>query len=153
MCYQCLFLFLFFHRTLPEGYYYSGPIKSEKDKIKINALWKFGGNDRSLGFIKENTENMHSCGVKDKNDNLVAFELQTSFGSLGVLVVDPEHRGKRLGKYVMAKLAKTVQDDGQPVYCHIEKENKLSLKLHKDFGYRIAEGGEVIWVNSVPISD
>ena len=134
-----------FHRTLPDGYY-SGPIKSEKDVVKINNLWKFGGDDKTLEMLKWNVKHMHSCGVKDKNDDLVAFELQTSYGALGMLIVEPEHRGKGLAKYVVTKLAQTVQEDGQLVYTTIEIDNKLSLKLHRDIGYEIIEGGELIWL-------
>ena len=93
---------------------------------------------------------MHSCGVKDENDNLVAFELQTGYGTTAMLFVDPDHRGKGLGKYVMAKLAKILQDEGQTVFCHIEKVNKMSLKLHTEFGYEIAEGGVVTWSRCYP---
>ena len=120
--------------------------------MKVNSSWKFGGNESSKQFVQLNVKHMHSCGVRDQHGNLVAFELQTSFGLLGSLFVDPEHRGKGLGKYVMAKLAKKVQDDGQTVFCHIEKQNKLSLKLHTDFGYEVAEGGEVTWTRCYPKS-
>ena len=143
-------LFTYFYRPLPEGYYFAGRIKSESEKAKVNSSWKFGGNEASLEFVRLSMENMESCGVKDKNGNLIGFELQTCYGSLAMLHVDPEHRGKGIGTCLMAKMAKLLQDDGQQVYCHIEVVNDVSYKLHTKFGYEIAEGGQVMWVRSFP---
>ena len=139
-------------RPLPEGYYFSGCIKSESEKAKVNSSWKFGGDETSMGFVKLNSENMESCGVKDKDGNLIGFELQTCYGSLAMLHVDPEHRGKGIGTCIMTKMAKILQDDGQQVYCHIEVVNDASYRLHTKFGYEIAEGGQVMWVRSFPRS-
>ncbi len=138
-------------RPLPEGYYFSGPIRTDTEIDAVNASWKFGGTPESQRYIRDSARLMGSASVRRAQDgHLVAFELQTTYGALGFLHVEPEHRGQGLAKCVMAKLASELQGEGEPVYCTIERENDLSLKLHTGFGFEVLEGEDLVWVTFLP---
>lgn len=94
---------------------------------------------------------MRSCSVRHTQDgHLVAFELQTTYGALGFLHVDPEYRGQGLAKCVTAKLASELQEEGEPVYGTIQGENSLSIKLHMGFGFEVLQGEDLVWVDFHP---
>ncbi len=138
--------FLYF-RPLPEGYIYCN-IKEECTE-QINREWEFGGTPESLELIKMNLRNQKSTGISDKDGNLVAYGLQQEYGSLGMLYVNPEHRRKGLAKSVLSSQVNKVMKTGEPVFCHIVKDNTTSFQLHKDAGFNVIEGCDVIWVRFV----
>ncbi|XP_033753250.1 uncharacterized protein LOC117336741 [Pecten maximus] len=76
-----------------------------------------------------------SVGVEDSSGKLVAWTLQHMSGMLGMTFVIPEHRNKKLGKYVTVALTqKMIAQDG---FClaGIEEENSVSVALHEGVGF------------------
>ncbi|XP_069132430.1 uncharacterized protein [Argopecten irradians] len=76
-----------------------------------------------------------SVGVEDSSGQLIAWTLQHVTGLLGMTYVIPEHRNKKLGKYVTVALAqKMIAQDGF-CFAGIEEGNSVSLKLHAGIGF------------------
>lgn len=80
-------------------------------------------------------------GVEDSAGQLVAWTLQLVTGFLGMTFVKPEHRNKKLGKYVTVVLAQKMIDQDGFSMAGIEKGNAVSVSLHEHVGFTKMDQG------------
>ena len=135
--------FCFCFRKLYEGYYAESA--TADDAEMISSQWEYTQGYPTLLATKYNIENRPSVVVKDKEGNLIGWEVVHYFVSPGMLKVLPEHRGKGIGKYIVYALAKKLLDQGHTMYVHIEKHNTGSIHLHQKCGFQILDGTDAHW--------
>ena len=111
--------------------------------------WKFTGNF-SRGTIQHRVEHsiqFHpNIAIRDKENSLIAYEMISPHGTMGMLNVFPEHRGKGLGSAIVGELSRQISNEGDFRYCHVGEENPVSIKLHKKCGFVIEEGSDILWI-------
>ncbi|XP_050982769.1 glycine N-acyltransferase [Labeo rohita] len=107
---------------------------NESHLAVVNRSWKFGCED-SKRMIKNMILNFPSCCVLDSDDQPVAWILTYPSCALGMLYTLPEHRGKGYAKALITVMSKRLHAQGYPVYCFIEKENKISYSLFTSLGF------------------
>lgn len=66
-------------------------------------------------------------------------------GSIGMLTVFPEHRGKRLGKALETFVVNGILECGFTPYCQIEEGNEISMRLQKSLGLYFS-GEKLYWM-------
>uniref|UniRef100_A0AAY4E7W7 Glycine N-acyltransferase-like protein n=1 Tax=Denticeps clupeoides TaxID=299321 RepID=A0AAY4E7W7_9TELE len=89
----------------------------------VNRTWKFGQDEHSP----------------------VAWVLTYANGALGMLYTLPEHRGKGYAKVLISTLSRQLHAQGHPVFCFIERENKLSYRIFKGLGFTEEPSYTVAW--------
>ncbi|XP_067900957.1 glycine N-acyltransferase-like protein 3 [Heterodontus francisci] len=111
----------------------------------VNRNWKFGGDDKSLRFVRGIIANFPSYCILDETDNPVSWLLNYSYGAMGLLYTLPEHRSKGYAKLLVTNMVKTLQNLGYPIYCFIEDENSKSYQLFEKLGFKEAPGIRFAW--------
>ncbi len=79
-------------------------------------------------------------------DYLVGFVGQHEEGSMGLLEVLPEYRGKGFGKALLAAAVNWQLERGQIPYSQIIDGNAKSYKLHQSMGFLITPQVSVYWL-------
>ena len=67
-----------------------------------------------------------------------------SYGSLGMLWVDPAYRRQGLASYLVSRLVEKASQAGLLPYVHIEDDNALSQTVMSRLGFTQAE--PAVWV-------
>ncbi|XP_033753307.1 uncharacterized protein LOC117336779 [Pecten maximus] len=118
---------------LPKGYS-ARCLRPEDYETILTGVWY-----KDFDFVKSVKRVLAlgalSVGVEDSSGKLVAWTLQHMSGMLGMTFVIPEHRNKKLGKYVTVALTqKMIAQDG---FClaGIEEKNSVSVALHEGVGF------------------
>ncbi|XP_018522556.1 glycine N-acyltransferase-like protein 3 [Lates calcarifer] len=101
----------------------------------VNKTWKFGGDERGYNNIKNLIGNFPSCCITDSQGLPVSWILVYDYCAMGILYTLPEHRGKGYAKVLVSTMARRLHAEGYPVYCFIEEENMVSLRLFKNLGF------------------
>lgn len=65
----------------------------------------------------------------------VAWEFQQEYGAVGMLLVNPEYRRRKLGSIVTRTLAEKMTKDRQLVFALVEENNDISIAFHEKNGY------------------
>ena len=131
---------------VPDGYVVDR-LNIAEASIVMNA-WKFTGQ-----FTREAVQHrVEHCilfhpnvAIRDRQGNLVAYELIGPHGTMGMLLVAPEHRGKSLATAAVAQLSKELSRKGHYRYCHVSSENPASIRLHEKCGFVIEKGTDIVW--------
>ena len=111
---------------------------STTDAKTLDENFRFAGQG-SLEYIRFHIENFPSVGIRDKEGNLVAWELTYFTGNMGMLYVVEGHRRKGLAKFMICKLAQKHIKSGRRVFSSVDETNALSLKIHQSCGFTILE--------------
>ena len=133
--------------NVPQGYK-MGKLDSEEASTVMKA-WKFTGHfsEESIKHRVEHSIAFHTTvAIRDNDNNLVAYELSSPHGTMGMLFVDPKHRGNGLGSAVVAQLSKELCSEGHYRYCHVGEENPVSIKLHQKCEFVIEEQADILWI-------
>ncbi len=155
MCHSCfsvsIILLIYFQRSLP-GDYTSGPLGVDKVE-SVTKTWEYASFFPNLdAYIRENIQNktLSSLGVRQKTTGqLVGWMLEREDGSLGMLHVHPDHRGKGIGTVLIQKLSEEVLTQREAVYVDIEPGNRKPIKLYERCGYEI-DSAQLTWINYKP---
>lgn len=123
-----------------------GPLELDwlraSDVDLVNDNW-FARGPFSRGMVAQCVaKNGGSCLRLKGEDRAIGWCLGRVDGSIGLLHVDPEWRGKGLAKCLMHKLAsKLLMEDDRRLeqFGFIADDNEASLKVHRDLGYRVVE--------------
>ena len=118
-------------RSLPNGYRVSTLI--EDDANLISQTWSQSTADAE-SFIRWLINNFHSVAVHTSDGSLAAYMIQQEDGSLGHLRVQPEHRRKGIGQFVVNELAKKATKPGEVSFVHTS--SRESYNLHIKCGYK-----------------
>uniref|UniRef100_A0AAY4E8H4 Glycine N-acyltransferase-like protein n=1 Tax=Denticeps clupeoides TaxID=299321 RepID=A0AAY4E8H4_9TELE len=110
----------------------------------VNRTWKFGQDEHSVKFIRDMIRHFPTCCVLDGGQP-VAWVLTYANGALGMLYTLPEHRGKGYAKVLISTLSRQLHAQGHPVFCFIERENKLSYRIFKGLGFTEEPSYTVAW--------
>lgn len=65
----------------------------------------------------------------------MAWEFQQEYGAVGMLLVNPEYRRRKLGSIVTRTLAEKMTKDRQLVFALVEENNDISIAFHEKNGY------------------
>lgn len=69
------------------------------------------------------------------NRQLLAWAMCGSYGGLSTLIVEPNYRGRGLGKLIVMAVTKEMGQSGITPHALINIKNNLSLSLFKSVGY------------------
>ncbi|XP_060069122.1 glycine N-acyltransferase-like [Ylistrum balloti] len=118
---------------LPQGYSVRS-LRSEDYETIITGVWY-----KDFDYVKSVKRMLLleglSVGIEDSSGQLVAWTLQHITGLLGMTYVIPEHRDKKLGKYITVALTqKMIAQDGCCM-AGIDDGNSVSVALHERIGF------------------
>lgn len=68
-------------------------------------------------------------------DQLLAWAMCGSYGGLCTLIVEPNYRGRGLGKLIVLAVTKVMGQSGIASHALINNKNNRSLNLFKSVGY------------------
>ena len=77
---------------------------------------------------------------------LAGFVGQHEEGSMGLLEVLPEYRGRGIGKALLAAAVNWQLERGQVPYSQIVDGNEISYRLHRSMGFSITPQVSVYWL-------
>ena len=119
----------------------------ESHTALVNKTWSFGQGEDSVRMIQEMLINFPSCCVLDEETQQpVAWILTYTSCAMGMLYTLPGHRGKGYAKVLISSMAKKLHALGYPVYCFIEEENTVSLRLFKNMGFTEDPSYRATWL-------
>ncbi|KAK6489184.1 glycine N-acyltransferase-like protein 3 [Huso huso] len=111
----------------------------------VNKAWKFGGDESGARIIQTLILNFPSCCIVDESGKPVSWILTYEYCAMGILYTSPEHRGKGYAKTLVTAAAKSLQQQGYPIYCFIEEDNERSYRLFKDLGFKEVPDYRAAW--------
>lgn len=111
----------------------------------VNQIWKFGGDEKSLRNIRNIISSFPSCCISDEQGEPLSWLLMYDYCALGLLYTRPEHRGKGHASLLVSTMCRRIHAQGYPLFCYIEEENKLSLKLFKRLGFTEDPSYRALW--------
>lgn len=111
----------------------------------VNNTWKFGGDEKGYNKIKTLISNFPSCCITDSQGQPVSWVLMYDYCAIAMLHTLPEHRRKGYGKVLVSAMVKRLRAEGYPVYCFIEMDNEVSLRLFKSLGFVEDPSYRVAW--------
>jgi len=117
----------------------------------LAAAWKFT-DEYTVPMLERQVGLGRVLGLFPPDNTDPAAWMQIySFGSLGMLWVDPAYRRQGLASYLVSRLAEKAGQAGLLPYVHIEDDNALSQTVMSRLGFTQAE--PAVWVihNANPI--
>jgi len=130
---------------LPSGYHESQLKMTDAAVVVSNWKYSDSGTQKYIEFM---IDNLATICIRDDNGVPVGWMLQYPFLSIGMLHVLETHRGHGLGKYMIQNLSKQLVDKGETPYVYIMPENKQSVKIHEQCGYKNT-GIKIVWIPTV----
>ena len=76
-----------------------------------------------------------SVCIRDREGKPVAYEVTFYYGAMGMLHVDPAHRGRGLAKYVTTRMARKHLERRPFAYILVEDGNDVSENLHRKLNF------------------
>lgn len=122
-------------------------IKIEVLKEEFIELVKNTYSELSLcdsGYIEERVKNKEMYGAFLSN-RLAGFIGTHEEGSIGMLEVMPEFRGKGIGSELERYAINRAIAKGRYPYCQVKEDNEISMKLQKSLGMEISKT-KVYWL-------
>ncbi|ETE72919.1 Glycine N-acyltransferase-like protein 3, partial [Ophiophagus hannah] len=114
----------------------------------LNDTYEFGGNDRSLHYLRSLTEDFPNACLLGHKGQLVAWSLSDALGCLTHGYTLPEYRGKSHMKTVMQALARKLHAKDFALYTRVRAENKISKQLLSGQGFHLLPWTN--FINSYP---
>ncbi len=147
---QRIFIFTFQRSLL--GDYTFGPL--DVDEVEtVTKTWKFTSFFPNFGtYIRENIQHktLASMGVRQQTTGrLVGWMLENEDGSLGMLHVNPDHRGRGMGAVLIQRLSEEVLTQREAVYVDVEPGNIKPVNLYERCGYEI-DSAQLTWIYCKP---
>ena len=104
----------------------------------------------SRDAVKDTIANLPTCGLF-KYGKLVAYGMLTTYGGIGKLYVDPEHRRKGLGAYLLSYLSRTAVKDGflDVPFVGVSEHNETSIAIFDRLGFKREPKTERFWYRIV----
>ncbi|KAL8612196.1 hypothetical protein ACOMHN_018485 [Nucella lapillus] len=131
-------------RILPAGLKFQAV--SETEARTICTTWKYS-QFASETYMKKQIEESSSVYLATEHGRHVGHMICRSYGTIGLLFVNPEFRGKGYAKIIVSQLAQNLFDRGDDaVYVFIEEDNIPSRNLHEAMGFREVSGGNSTWL-------
>ncbi|GFR60326.1 glycine N-acyltransferase [Elysia marginata] len=129
-------------RPVPDGFYLHD-LDPDLHTDYIMSTW-IHSRTHSDTYIRELIKRFPSVGLFDKDDQCVGLEIGTEYGTVGMLHVREEYRGRGLGKVITSQLAQKFFCVGLPVMAIVSKDNESSQPMHTSCGFK--EICDVDWV-------
>ena len=57
------------------------------------------------------------------------------------VIVDPEHRGKGIGRTMMEHILRFLKPKGRSIFLYVDSENKVAISLYKSLGFALVKKG------------
>ncbi|KAG8125373.1 hypothetical protein E2320_020533, partial [Naja naja] len=92
----------------------------------LNDTYEFGGNDRSLHYLRSLIEDFPNACLLGHKGQLLAWSLSDALGCLTHGYALPEYRGKGHMKTVLQALARKLHAKDFALYTRVRAENKIS---------------------------
>lgn len=89
--------------------------------------------DENLAYLKERIGKGQMSGLF-QGENLAGFVGTHIEGSLGMLTVRKEYRGRKFGKALEIHAVNQALENGFTPYCQIEENNMVSVRLQQSLG-------------------
>ncbi|KAM4603705.1 glycine N-acyltransferase-like protein 3 isoform 2-T2 [Polymixia lowei] len=121
------------------------------DAELVNKSWKHGGNRNSLNSVQSYISNQPSlCVTAEGEQSPASWLLVYNHCALGLLYTQPQHRNRGYGKLLVSTMARTLLQEGYPVYCFVEEGNDASFRMFRSLGFTEEPTYRSVWfeVNS-----
>lgn len=120
----------FFFRPIPDGFHIS-ELTDIHTEI-VHKSWPFTSSEKWIQYLITNFQSV----LNETDDGRpVAWEFQQEYGAVGMLLVNPEYRRRKLGSIVTRTLAEKMTKDRQLVFALVEENNDISIAFHEKNGY------------------
>ncbi|XP_026521119.1 glycine N-acyltransferase-like protein 3 isoform X1 [Notechis scutatus] len=103
----------------------------------LNDTYEFGGNDRSLHYLRSLIEDFPNACLLGHKGKLVAWSLSDALGCLTHGYALPEYRGKGHMKTVMQALARKLHAKDFALYARVLADNKISKQFLSGQGFHL----------------
>lgn len=120
----------FFFRPIPDGFHISE--LSDIHTEIVHKSWPFTSNEKWIQYL---ITNFQSVLIETDDGRPVAWEFQQEYGAVGMLLVNPEYRRRKLGSIVTRTLAEKMTKDRQLVFALVQENNDISIAFHEKNGY------------------
>lgn len=101
----------------------------------IYSLWVFSDVYPKSDLLDTVKLNIGLGIFSRKNNELLAWAMCGSYGGLSTLIVQPDHRGRGLGKLVVLAVTKYMGEKGISPHALVNDSNNVSQNLFKKVGY------------------
>ncbi|XP_007425200.2 glycine N-acyltransferase-like protein 3 [Python bivittatus] len=101
----------------------------------LDETWPFGGNDRSLRYMRSLIDDFPNACLLDEEGQVVAWSLSDAIGSLTHGYALPKYRGKGHMKPVLQALAQKLHAKDLPLYGGVLPENQISRQYLRGQGF------------------
>ncbi|XP_054419734.1 glycine N-acyltransferase-like isoform X2 [Pteronotus mesoamericanus] len=95
----------------------------------VNEFWHFGGNERSQRFIKHCIQNFPNFCLLGPEGTPISWNLMDQTGEMRMAGTIPEYRCQGLISYLIYNQTQALNKLGFPLYCHVDKKNKIMQKV------------------------
>ncbi|KAM5140991.1 glycine N-acyltransferase-like isoform 1-T2 [Mantella aurantiaca] len=112
---------------------------SSNEAPLLNALWGFGGNDRSERYLSRCIQNFPTvCMRRGGVGEPLAWVISEQSAEMRVGYTDKLYRGLGVFRSMIGKLATQLDSIGTPLYCHVAPGNKSSHAATLAAGFLMA---------------
>ncbi|XP_076448674.1 acetyltransferase YE1169-like [Babylonia areolata] len=122
---------------------------SSADVQRIHSTWEFSY-EGSYTYFEEYVRHHPSVYLETNSGHYVGHMLSTSYGTMGMLYVNPDFRRKGYAKVIVSQLTQKKFDRGEDVYVVVEESNSASQHLHESLGFTIVPAGTLVWLRCGP---
>ena len=88
-----------------------------------------------------------------EDGELVGFVGEHPCGSIGMLYVLPDHRGRGWGRSLLEAKVKDHQARGWMPWSEVYEDNKVSLRLHRSLGMKVTPANEQCYLSAATRSE
>ena len=138
---------LFFHRPVPEGMKIQ-PVSEDYVRI-VDSTWKFSGEHTEM-FIRHLVEQHPSIVMTTDNGQHVGHLVGQSYGTMGMLYIQPEFRRKGYAKVIGSQLAQKYREMGDDLYTVVEFGHSASLDLNRFLNIKPLPNYQIAWMTFTP---
>ncbi|XP_050391316.1 uncharacterized protein LOC126810355 [Patella vulgata] len=111
------------------------PIPHDTVDIMLSS-WNYA-NEVTPDYFYYLIDHYKTVALYDVDDSLIGYMMQTQLGTVGMLRILPEKRGKGYSKIILSNLVKMVFEDGADVVTSsIDPKNEISINLHLKTGFK-----------------
>ena len=124
------------------------PVSEDYVRI-VHSTWKFSGEHTEM-FIRHLVEQHPSIVMTTDSGQHVGHLMGQSYGTLGMLYIQPEFHRKGYAKVIGSQLLQKYREMGEDPYTVVEIGNSISLNLNRSLNIKPLPNCQVAWPTFTP---
>ena len=124
------------------------PISEDYVRI-VHSTWKFSGEHTEM-FIRHLVEQHPSVVMTTDSGEHVGHLVGQSYGTLGMLYMQPEFRRKGYSKVLGSQLAWKYHEMEEDPYTIVEIGNSAALNFNRSFNMKPLPNFQITWMTFTP---